>query len=444
MSYPAYPDYKPSGVDWLGDVPTHWEVRRLKYVAQLRNEKNEADEENQLPYIGLEHIESWTGKLLPLDTETVPVGISNRFRSGAILFGKLRPYLAKACRVDFEGLCTSELLVLEANSQHAQFLLYQLLSEGFVSLIDSSTYGAKMPRASWDFIGYCELPIPPVSEQRAIADFLDAQTARLDTLIAKKRELIDKLNEKRSALISRTVTRGLPPAAARAAGLDPHPRLKPSGIEWLGEIPEHWEVKAIKHIAKVGNGSTPSRENSDYWWDGSYPWLNSSVVNQEQVTEAEEFVTDLALRECHLPRIKPPAVLIGITGQGRTRGMATTLLFEATINQHLAYLKPHPSICDVRYLRRMLDSAYSYLRNESDGSGSTKGAITCEQISNVTISLPPLREQRSIADYLDQETARIDQMVGAVEAAIERLLEYRTALITAAVTGKIDVRGHAA
>ena len=151
-------------------------------------------------------------------------------------------------------------------------------------------------------------------------------------------------------------------------------------------------------------------------------------------------MTALALAECHLPKIKPPAVLIGITGQGRTRGMASTLLFEATINQHLAYLKPLRSQAEVGFLRRVFDMAYSFLRSESDGGGSTKGAITCEQIGAMSIPVPPLPEQAAIATYLDLETAKLDALVGKVEAAVERLQEYRTALITAAVTGKIDVR----
>jgi type I restriction enzyme S subunit len=153
----------------------------------------------------------------------------------------------------------------------------------------------------------------------------------------------------------------LPSEAAKAAKLNPHLRMKDSGIEWLGEIPEHWKVMPIKYVAQVGNGSTPNRDNSAYW-DGIHPWLNSSVVNPESVTSANQFVTDLALQACHLPWIKPPAILIGITGEGKTRGMATTLNMEATINQHLAYLKPFHRVATVHYLQRVVDSAYDMLR----------------------------------------------------------------------------------
>ena len=274
------------------------------------------------------------------------------------------------------------------------------------------------------------IALPSIPEQQQIAAFLDWKTGQIDALIARKRELLEKLKEQRLAVITQAVTQGINPAAP----------LRDSGILWLGQVPAHWEVKRIKFIGRIGNGSTPSRENPLYWTDGDFPWLNSSVVNQEAVTMAEQFVTAEALAECHLPIVQPPAVLIGITGEGKTRGMATTLLFEATINQHLAYVKPEPSQAIVGFLRRVFDMAYPYLRSESDGGGSTKGAITCEQIAEMSIPVPPIAEQETIADHIDAEAQRIDRMMGKVETVIDRLAEYRTALITAATTGKIDVR----
>jgi type I restriction enzyme S subunit len=125
-------------------------------------------------------------------------------------------------------------------------------------------------------------------------------------------------------------------------------------IDWLGEIPVHWSVQPIKYLASIGNGSTPSKENGEYWEGGAFPWLTSGCVNREVVDSADQFVTDAALSECHLPIISPPAVLVGITGQGKTRGMASTLLIEATINQHIAYLKPTSEDISIEYLRRFL------------------------------------------------------------------------------------------
>lgn len=416
MKFPAYPAYKPSGVEWLGDVPKHWEVKRLRHVAQLRNEKVVVNEEDSLPYVGMEHIESWTGRLLPLDEELVPTGISNRFRSDSLLFGKLRPYLAKACKVDFDGICSSELLVLETKEQDRVFLLYQLLSEGFVSVVDSSTYGAKMPRASWDFIGHCELLVPPVEEQHAIANFLNTETKKIDTLAEKKRALIEKLREKRFALVSRTVTRGLPPEAARTAGLNSHPKLRPSGIDWLGDAPEHWETKRIGHIAFLKSGDNITAEQIAE--EGNYPVFGGNGLR------------GYASNYTHNGHY----VLIG--RQGALCGNINYANGKFWASEHAIVVSALVSF-DVRWIGELLRSMNL---NQYSVSAAQPG-LSVGMISSLRIPFPPRNEQHAIAEFLDCETAKIDRMIEKVEAAIEKLQEYRTALIMAAVTGKIDVRG---
>lgn len=274
------------------------------------------------------------------------------------------------------------------------------------------------------------VPLPPPPEQTAIAEFLDRETGKIDELVAEQRRLMELLKEKRQAVISHAVTRGLDPAAP----------LKPSGIEWLGDVPAHWKVTPIKYVAKVGNGSTPSREVPEYWDESGFPWLNSSVVNQSVVTEAEGFVTERALKECHLPIILPPAVLVGITGQGRTRGMAAMLGMKATINQHVAYVKPSTAKFDVHYLLRSFEMAYLKLRRDSEEAGATKGAITCEQLGNLRVPFPPFAEQQAIVAHLNAELAKFDTLTAEAQRAIDLLQERRTALISAAVTGQIDVR----
>ena len=197
---------KDSGIEWLGEVPAHWEVRRLKFCVQLTDQKIDANREKPLPYVGLENIQSWTGKLLPIDPNVVPTSVANRFGKGMTLFGKLRPYLAKACNPDFEGLCSTELLVFKSNGFDRRLLLYLLLTDGFIKVVDSSTYGAKMPRANWDFIGNCIVPVPPLKEQKQITAFLDKEKAKIDTLIKKCETAIELLKERRTALISAAVT----------------------------------------------------------------------------------------------------------------------------------------------------------------------------------------------------------------------------------------------
>ena len=452
MRFPPYPKYKPSGVDWLGEVPEHWDVKRGRFVMRVNPSSprlRALKPEDEVSFVPMEAVGVHGG--LNLGQTRVLADIAGgytEFQDGDVVVARITPCFENGKASLAQGLIngaaygTTELHVLRAaTGLERRFLFYLTISDSFRKLGESQMYGAGgQRRVPPEFNKNFPTPLPPAPEQCAIAAFLDHETGRLDRLVAKKRDLIKRLKERRAALISRTVTRGLSPAGAPAAGPSGGLPFKSSGLDWIGEIPAHWEVKPVKFVARIGNGSTPNRDNPNYWEDGHYPWLNSSVVNQEVVTSAAEFVTTLALRECHLPKISPPAVLVGITGQGRTRGMATTLLFEATINQHVAYLKPVRGRADVGFLRRVFDMMYTFLRSESDGGGSTKGAITCEQIANLKIPVPPLIEQSAIAAYLDTQVAKLDALAAKVETAVERLIEYRTALITMAVTGKIDVR----
>lgn len=193
---------KDSGIEWIGKIPQHWEIRRLKTVLNLRNEKAEYNGEI---YIGLENVLSFLGKY-NLTEDFVVEGISNKFYSGDLLFGKLRPYLAKATIVDFNGLCSSEFLVMQNFKGDNRYLLRLLLSYWFIDIVNSSTYGAKMPRASWDFISNMRIPFPSKIEQQQIADFLDKKCSEIDKIIEDKERLIEKLIEYKKSLIYECVT----------------------------------------------------------------------------------------------------------------------------------------------------------------------------------------------------------------------------------------------
>jgi type I restriction enzyme S subunit len=440
--YKRYPAYKDSGVEWLGEIPAGWDVKKIKRLCLVRRGASPRpiddpiyfDDEGEYAWVRIadvtaseRYLDRTTQRLSPLGkSRSVALEPGELFVSIAATVGKPVITKIKCCIHDgfvyFVGL-----------RENREYLFYLFsCGEPYKGL---GKLGTQL-NLNTDTIGDIYLPRPDSREQESIVQFLDRETAKIDALVAKNGRLIELLQEQRTALITRAVTKGLPSTGSGQATSDVPP--KDSGVEWLGEVARHWEVKRIKLIAHVGNGSTPNRENADYW-GGDYPWLNSSVVNLAEVTEGSDFVTDLALRECHLPRIHPPAVLVGITGEGRTRGMATVLRIEATINQHLAFIRPTCSRSDTQYVLYGLHAAYQFLRDESGGGGSTKGALTCDQLGNVSIPYPPLAEQRAIAAFLDQETARIDALVAKVREAIERLKELRTTLISAAVTGKIDV-----
>lgn len=266
-------------------------------------------------------------------------------------------------------------------------------------------------------INALEIPLPSIDEQLAIGDYLDRETARIDTLIGEQQRLVEMLRERRLAVVRSTV---------------PDPRSDTVHADKLGRR------------TRIGNGSTPFRDNVAFWTDGHIPWLNSAVVNQDRVVAATQFVTDDAVAKCHLPLVPPGSILVALTGQGKTRGAATILDIQATINQHMAYVTPDRSFWNSDYLYWALTAAYAELRALSDENGSTKGALTCEELKRFPIAHPPLDQQRRIAEYLDEQTEKIDTLIAETERFIELSRERRSALITAAVTGQIDVRDEVA
>ncbi|UCA22899.1 restriction endonuclease subunit S [Mycobacterium kansasii] len=275
--------------------------------------------------------------------------------------------------------------------------------------------GVRIGQVEIDNDGYRLLPVllPPVAEQRAIADYLDRETARIDRLIEEQQRLIEMLRERRQAVIRSSV---------------PDPKSGSTASDKLG-----------RHT-RIGNGSTPRREEMSFWSNGHIPWLNSAVVNQDRVSVATQFVTDQAVAKCHLPLVPAGSILVALTGQGKTRGKATVLDIEATINQHMAYVVPEIEHWNSEYLLWCLTAAYGELRAVSDENGSTKGALTCEDLKQFRVAQVPLDEQRRIVADLDEQTAKIDTLIAETETFIELARERRSALITAAVTGQIDVR----
>ncbi|MDS4027452.1 MAG: restriction endonuclease subunit S, partial [Candidatus Contendobacter sp.] len=291
-------------IQWFSQPPPGWISKRLKFVAPLRISRAAGSSEEP-EYIGLENIESWTGRHVKIasadpigDDEIKTLGTSSCFSEGDILFGKLRPYLAKALLAKQDGICSTEFLVLQPHANiDARFLLYILLCPEFIKLINSSTFGAKMPRANWDFIGAVHVPLPQIAVQRRIADYLDAETAQIDALVAEKERMLALLEEKRAALISRAVTRGL----------DPDVPLKPSGLEWLGDIPAHWEIRRLGFLFILQGGCTPSKANDEFW-KGEIAWASSKDIKQQILTDTEDHVSDEAMDKTGLSLIEPPVV----------------------------------------------------------------------------------------------------------------------------------------
>ena len=433
--YRPYPAYKDSGIEWLGEIPAHWGVKQLKYSALLCVDKLDVKPVDQT-YIGLENIESWTGRLLLQDQPESVDSSVGRFQAGDVLFGKLRPYLAKVVRPDFNGVSTGELVVLRPVGSSQSYLFYCLLNEPYIRWVDTLAYGTKMPRVSPGQVGNSMAPFPPLPEQHAIAAFLDRETARIDALVAKKERLIELLQEKRTALISHAVTKGL----------DPDVPMKDSGVEWLGEVPGHWEIRRLKHtVNKIGSGKTPSGGAERYVNDGIM-LLRSQNVHFRGLKLSDVAYIDAATDdEMSNSRVHEDDVLLNITGASLGRCSVARLKgLKANVNQHVCIIRPDQCQSDPVFLAYSIESQSLQDQIFNNENGVSRDALNFEQIGSLVLSKPTIAEQTTIASFLDRETARIDALIASVHKAIDLLKEQRTALISAAVTGKIDVRGAAA
>lgn len=451
MKYPTYPNYKDSGVQWLGEVPGHWEVKRLKTSATYRvSNVDKLTNEDELPVRLCNYTDVYYHDQITPDMELMEATATqeeiNRFRlmiDDIVITKDSEDWrdIAVPARIAATApdlVCGYHLAIISPllSMLDGNFLLRVLQSCAINQQFQIAASGVTrygLPKSS---IGEAILPLPPLPEQTAIADFLDRETGRIDTLVAKKRRLIVLFKEKCAALISRTVTRGLPEAAAREFGLEPHTRFQDSAIEWLGEVPEGWEVWKLSHGFKnTGSGTTPPSDN-DAWYDGDIPWVTTSELRETVITYTSKKVSQDALQAFSALKVFPAGSL-AIAMYGATIGRLGMLGLPATTNQACCVMFGEHAL-KVHFMFYWFQAFRDQVILMASGGGQPN--ISQEKIRSVRVACPGLGEQTAIATHLDRETAKIDRLVEKVETAIERLQEYRTALITAAVTRKIDVR----
>jgi len=434
-----YPEYRTAVGGWLGEIPSHWTVRRMKYVVREIDARSTTGKEQLLrisQYTGVTQRRRADGLDEP-DTRADSLVGYKRVDLNDLVINIMLAWNGSMGVSRYVGIASPAYCVYRFGRDLRPWYFHNLLrSPAYKARIKASSTGVVESRLRLysDDLGRIEAMIPPPDEQEAIVRFLDWANGRLERAILAKRKVIALLNEQKQAIIHRAVTRGL----------DPSVPLKPSGIPWLGDIPQHWELWRISRVARVGNGSTPSRANQSYWHGGTYPWLNSSQVNRGHIDSADQFVTALARRECHLPKVSAGSVLVAITGQGKTRGMSAVLEIEATINQHIAFITPRIPVASPAYVHLALTAAYLQLRAASDDSGSTKGAITCEELKRFKLPMPPRAEQDGLVRRIETETRELNTAASRLDREIALLREYRTRLTADVVTGKLDVREAAA
>ncbi len=452
MKFSPYPKYKSNDIKWLTDIPEHWSKKRGRFCIDVNPQSKKVRRltpDQEVSFVPMEAVGEYGGLNLEQTRTISDVGSGyTEFERGDVVVAKITPCFENGKGALASGLVndiafgTTELHVLRATKAvDPQLLFYFTISQFFRGIGEGEMYGAGgQKRVPPEFCKNIQIPLPPLPEQRAIADFLDRETAKIDRLVAKKRTLIERLIEKRIALISRTVTRGLPPIYRCAAGLNPNPKLKPSGIDWLDDVPEHWRIVRVNSVFRLRSGGTPSTDVVDFW-NGDIPWVSAKDMKTLRIEDTEDHITERAVKES-ATSIVPFGTVLVVTRSGILRHSLPVAIAQRplAINQDIKGLSPTVDNINTIFFAYWVQGNQDPLLTFWRQQGATVESLNVETIKASYFPLPSAQEQQTIVDFLDQETAKIDKLVSKIETAIDRLREYRAALITAAVTGKIDVR----
>ena len=426
--FSAYSEYMDSGIDWLGKIPKHWILKPLFTLMKERNERNIGNKEQNILSLSYgkiirRNVDDNFG-LLPASFETYQI-----VQDGNIIMRltdlqndkrSLRVGLVKEL-----GIITSAYVCLEIIQELETSFAYSLLHSYDLTKIFYSLGGGV--RQSMNYEDLKRLPIlcPPIEEQKQIATFLDRATTEIDQIIEQQKQLITLLEEERTTVNSHAVTKGL----------DPSVPMKDSGIEWLGEIPKHWDVKRLKLISTILRGKFTHRPRNDpKLYDGAYPFIQTGDIAtaNKYITEYQQTLNEVGLS---VSKMFPKGTLVMTIAANI--GDTAILDFPACFPDSIVGFVPQP-ILNLEYLYHCLSAMKEELM--SNAVLNTQLNLNVERIGSISIAYPSIQEQLKIVIYIESETARIDEAIDNVRSQIEKLEEYRTVLISDAVTGKIDVR----
>ena len=414
--------YKDSGVEWIGAIPKGWKVNKLKYICHEYGKTSLMHPENN-KYIGLENVISYSDVINTTDTEYTE-SIQKVCKKGALLFSKLRPYLAKVIIAPFDGYCTNEFLEFDYFYGDMRFLKHCLRNPKFINEVDNTTYGVKMPRTNTGIVLNQYIPLPPLPEQQRIADFLDTKCGILDRTIDAVSRQIEDLEKYKKALITKTVTKGICKKG------EPERAMKDSGVEWIGGIPEEWDVSKVKY-----NYSTfkkiPGKESEKY---ERLSLTMNGVKHREKWTaeglQPKDFMSYQLLRKGDLV-----FRLIDLQNPSKSRRVAlshdTGLISPAYTILHADNNKMLPEYAEMFFLMMSYLDVFNAL-----GSCGVRSSINNAELMKIPVPVPPLAEQQQIADYLDEKCKNIDNRVQKRREQLEWLMEYKKSLIFDYVTGK--------
>lgn len=430
MKYKPYPAYKDSGVEWLGEVPESWEAKLLKRLSSCNDDvlPESTDPETEIEYVDISSVSSVNGieKTESTRFKDAPSRARRKVRAGDVIISTVRTYLKAIAPVtklsEHVIVSTGFAVIRPKDGFEPSFARYALHANYFMDQVVAESVGVSYPAINASDLASIKVATPSRSEQATIATFLDLETAKLDTLIAKQGQLIELLRAKRQALVSHVVTKGL----------DPDAPMKDSGVEWLGNVPDEWVVTRIgrmfeikkRIVGELGHEVLSITQRGIQIKDTE---SNDGQLSMDYSKYQTVEVGDFAMNHMDL--------ITGFIDIARFPGV--------TSPDYRVFRLRESSAADSRYFLAVFQDAYRRRLFFPFGQGSSqlgRWRLPTDAFKEYPILIPPKDQQTAIVSFLDRETAKIDALIEKSSCSIELMREHRTALISAAVTGKIDVR----
>lgn len=422
-------EMKDSGIEWIGEVPAEWNLVQTKrfFSNTKRIVGTEIDKYDRLALTlngVIKRSKDDSEGLQPEKFEGYQI-----LRKNELVFKLIDLENVKTSRVGlspYTGLVSPAYIVLTNDFEDNRFFYYWFMFMYYNEVFNH--LGGEGVRSALNAKDVLSLPVPDVrfDEQRRIADYLDRKCSQIDAIIARQQEVIEKLKAYKLSVITEAVTKGL----------NPDVPMKDSGVEWIGEIPEYWQLSHIGNLVEMGSGGTPDRKKPEYWENGNIPWMSSGEINDEYIYSTAEHITELGLQNSNAKILPVNTVMLGLIGQGKTKGLTAILKTEVCCNQNLAYLITDEKYLHYRYLFYCFKAMYFYIRGLV---GESQAGIYSYFLKKLHIPLPDIEQQIRISDYLDTKCEAIKSSINKRERIIEKFTGYKKALIYEVVTGKKEV-----
>ncbi|KZB90377.1 hypothetical protein A2U94_16360 [Bacillus sp. VT 712] len=432
MSFSNHPYKSDTRCQWLGEVPNHWSLFKIGQLFEFRNEKV-----NDIDYIPLSITKAGVVPQLENVAKTIHNDNRKKVLTGDIVINSRSDRRGSSGLSPLDGSCSVINHVLAPRVElDGKYMHYLFKSIPFCD--EYYRWGTGIVADLWstqkERMSQIQIPFPPINEQKKIANFLDSKSETITHLKAKAEEKLQKLKEYRSSLITLAVTKGL----------NPNVPMKDSGIKWLGNVPENWGIKPLKFITNNYSGGTPSKDNVDFWTNGTIPWVSAKDMKTFYIDQTQYYITEDAIKSSATKLVFKKSILMVVRSGilKRTVPIAVNNV-PVTINQDIKVYEILSNNIDSEFVANYLVGREKDILFNANSLGATVDSLDSELLGKFPILLPPLKEQLEINKYICEKRNMFDKLIASLNQEIQKLDEYRSSLIAAAVTGQIDMNSQA-